>query len=269
MPELISREDAKQQGLKFYFAGKPCIRQHLSERYTSNNYCLACCKAKDKQHITNRSIKRRNKRVEESEGYAKLFPDKQILSLKEARNLGLTRYFTGKPCKRGHVADRYVQINGSTCTICSVQHTSKWNKSNPEKIKDTATKGRTKRLKTLKIWRAKNRKKLNKRANDRYYQDLENSRKRARVWAREHPEVGAHHTNLRRARKLNATPKWVDLQEIKEIYLARPKGYHVDHIIPLQGINEFGEHVVCGLHVPYNLQYLTAEQNMRKRNFFS
>ena len=66
----------------------------------------------------------------------------------------------------------------------------------------------------------------------------------------------------RRALKLKAIPKWANLEKIKEIYQKCKKGYHVDHIIPLQGKN------VCGLHVENNLQYLKAKDNLSKGNNF-
>lgn len=40
----------------------------------------------------------------------------QLLSKQEAINLGLNRYFTGFPCSRGHIADKYVKNGG--CTVC-------------------------------------------------------------------------------------------------------------------------------------------------------
>ena len=65
-----------------------------------------------------------------------------------------------------------------------------------------------------------------------------------------------------RASKLQATPKWADLEAIKEIYKNCPVGYHVDHIVPLQG------KLVCGLHVHENLKPIPAEENLAKSNKF-
>lgn len=74
----------------------------------------------------------------------------------------------------------------------------------------------------------------------------------------------------RHATKLNAVPSWltsVELEQIKELYtiaqmfrLYTGQEYHVDHIIPLQG------KLVCGLHVPWNLQVLLATENRNKSN---
>lgn len=66
----------------------------------------------------------------------------------------------------------------------------------------------------------------------------------------------------RKLLKINRVPSWADRDKIKEIYHNCPKGYHVDHIIPLQG------KLVSGLHIETNLQYLLAEDNIKKRNNF-
>ena len=59
---------------------------------------------------------------------------------------------------------------------------------------------------------------------------------------------------------IERTPEWCDLDKISEIYNKCPKSMVVDHIIPLRG------KAVSGLHVPENLQYLSASDNMKKLN---
>jgi len=112
-----------------------------------------------------------------------------------------------------------------------------------------------------------------RRVYNKKNKDRENLRKIA--WANENREKTlaakakwqktnkGHYNALqanRRARILRATPKWADLNAIKEFYKNCPEGYEVDHIIPLQGKN------ISGLHVIGNLQYLPKSINRKKSN---
>ncbi len=56
-------------------------------------------------------------------------------------------------------------------------------------------------------------------------------------------------------------PVWADLLALSSVYRWRGKR-QVDHIIPLQHPD------VCGLHVPWNLQYLQPLDNNLKGNRF-
>src|SRR5919205_1500981 len=64
----------------------------------------------------------------------------EIISRDEALARGLKRYFTGKPCRAGHVAERYSGNGG--CTECHrayrADHARRWRKANPEKARDAA-----------------------------------------------------------------------------------------------------------------------------------
>jgi len=74
---------------------------------------------------------------------------------------------------------------------------------------------------------------------------------------------------LRELRLRECTPKWLTKEHRKQIRdliaqrdLLREQGqeFHLDHIIPIRGEN------VCGLNVPWNLQLLPAEENIKKSN---
>ncbi len=83
---------------------------------------------------------------------------------------------------------------------------------------------------------------------------------RAKDWSKANPKVVQANGARRRAAKKHRTPSWADKEEIRKIYVNTPKGMHVDHIVPLCGKN------VSGLHVGYNLQYLTPQENYAKNN---
>lgn len=63
-----------------------------------------------------------------------------------------------------------------------------------------------------------------------------------------------------------ATPKWLTEEDKKKIkalkQLAKELHKTVDHIVPLQGKR------VSGLHVPWNLQILSKEENSYKYNSY-
>jgi len=113
-----------------------------------------------------------------------------------------------------------------------------------------------------KAWDEKNRVRRNERLKARRQENPE----KFREWDRNRPRTLARkrmeQANKKRLRQ--ATPKAFRTKElrkaIRQIYLARPDGFHVDHIVPINGKN------VSGLHVPWNLQYLPASENHRKLN---
>ena len=114
------------------------------------------------------------------------------------------------------------------------------------------------RLRSI-IWRQKN-------------PDHENAKLCKKIYRINNPAVCQALTVKRRVSKINRTPVWTtetDIWMMKEIYelselRTRLTGisWHVDHIIPLQGVR------VSGLHTPYNLQVIPAMENIKKGNKF-
>ncbi len=108
------------------------------------------------------------------------------------------------------------------------------------------------------------RKEITKRHRAKAYaEDPEKFRERSREFLRLHPEKRAERQAWRRAARVRATPPWADRAVLKAIYRrAAEAGLTVDHIDPLQ------HPLVCGLHVPWNLQMMTGQANASKGNRF-
>lgn len=131
---------------------------------------------------------------------------------------------------------------------------------NREQCRASYTRHKDVRLASVKKWIKENPEKA------KAYQRISSERNREKLKAyqrrhyRENKALYRAKDARYRAAKLKATPLWADLEAIKQFYMACPPGFHVDHIIPLQG------KTVCGLHVLENLQYLPAKDNLSKGN---
>lgn len=114
--------------------------------------------------------------------------------------------------------------------------------------------------KAIQAWKARNTEKV--RAQSAAYREANKEKRSAynKKWARENPGKSTAKTRRYQTRKLNRTPAWADQEAITAFYEARPEGYHVDHVLPLNG------KTISGLHVLANLQYLPANENIRKGN---
>lgn len=99
-----------------------------------------------------------------------------------------------------------------------------------------------------------------------------NSKEEARRFAQRYPaKLASHKRKMHMQRKLSMKTKWTEFDDLffEEIYdLAKKRTeltgfkWHVDHIVPLQN------KLVCGLHVPENLQCIPAKLNLIKGNSF-
>lgn len=139
-----------------------------------------------------------------------------------------------------------------------------WQQNNPEKRTEIQKKyylngGKEKKLE----WHEKNKDQRSLYYKEYRKNNINDIRRNANKYVKANPKKALHRCRLRQMQKLNATPLWADLNEIKEVYKNCPKGMHVDHIIPIKG------ELVCGLHVINNLQYLTAFDNLSKGNKFT
>ena len=118
---VISRQEAIELGLKWYFTGKPCSAGHVSKRTVSGFGCKTCATERTPKHNAKRTAERHLKEAAERAEKERFF-GRKILKKREAIALGLKTYFNGKPCSRGQYAEKAISPNGRTgkclCNLC-------------------------------------------------------------------------------------------------------------------------------------------------------
>jgi ribosomal protein S18 len=180
-----------------------------------------------------------------------------IISQGDAKAQGLTRFYTGKPCVRGHDAPRFV--SSKACVICARENQTKWDVRNPDKLRQYVT-----------DYDKANREQRKHAAREYRKINPESANEATRRYRKRNPGILNAHCSARRARQLSATPTWVNVRDFEPIYTQAKEmsyktgvSYQVDHIVPLK------HELVCGLHVPWNLQIIPAADNQRKKNYYA
>lgn len=200
--------------------------------------CISCEKELIKHRI----------RVRTANGPTKIISEQRCGTCKETKPIN--DFYKDKNKATGHC---------STCKNCSDQRAKKWSDNNWDRRMAVAKKrleeAPYKAYYGSAFWRDtdshENYLKTVRKAGSRYA-----STKRGRGVSR----------NLARSRLFKnkgCVPEWADQEAIIDFYGNCPPGYTVDHIVPINGRQ------VCGLHVLENLQYLTRPENARKHNRFS
>jgi hypothetical protein len=107
----------------------------------------------------------------------------RIVTLEEARTAGLARYYTGKPCRRGHFSER--QAANKTCLECKRECAATWHKSHLEHAREVR-----------RTWESKHREQRRVAARERYRANLNHSvelsrrsyKRRRAKWNTEHAQ---------------------------------------------------------------------------------
>jgi len=176
-------------------------------------------------------------------------------------------------CGKGHDKNITGKYSDNECMECVREHNKEYYRKNKKKER-----------RRKKKWERKNKKKI--RHYTKTYYDIHKDQiaKATKKWEERHPTYRLKQSRSKKikiaAKRWKKTHKgivqaigiksqtnrqlrvvaWTDWNKVIKVYKNKPKGKAVDHVIPLCGKK------VAGLHVSWNLQYLTKLQNGKKGN---
>ena len=189
----------------------------------------------------------------------------EIISYADAKSKGLKRYFTGKPCKRGHFAER--NVANCACIECQAIVTERWGAENKEVKLQFARDWRGKNPNYSAEWAKNNPDSIRVAKRKWYVGNTYRAIEIAKDWQRRNPEKRRTNTANARARRVSAEGSHTAaeiqaLLERQDWKCAEPscrksirKKRHIDHIMPLD---------LGGSNYITNLQGLCPTCNCRK-----
>jgi hypothetical protein len=192
----------------------------------------------------------------------------EVISRKEAIEKNEMFYYTGKPCKRGHLAKRYV--SSYICRDCFVV----WHEENADKVKEGRKvyyeENKAKLLANQREYYTEHKYEYKVWQKQHYLKNRESNIEYAKQYREANHEAILVRNNVRKALTRTEKCKWANRTLLSQAYskrkiLSTETGieYNVDHIIPLCHL------LVCGLHNEFNIRVITQAENLAKHNEFN
>jgi len=205
-----------------------------------------------------------------------------LISRKEAIEKGLGRYFTGSPCKHGHICERYTKVKH--CIKCDYEKNKsdagkarreRYLAANGEKVSGKYKQYWEKNAESLRAkkreYYAKNKEKITAQKRDYVEKNKEAIRVKRSENGWKYNDKARIQSSKRRALKKSADGSYTlsDVHDLmvcqnnkcsvckKEISFGIKNNFHVDHMIPLSR---------GGSNWPENLQLLCTSCNCSKNN---
>jgi hypothetical protein len=145
--EIITRKDARAQGLRRYFTGKPCKRGHVSERNVRSLTCMECDRVAQAVRLPKRDREKERQRLRlwRASNREKVNAKSRAANATPERKAYKAAWFQEN---KEHVLEqRRTNPNSSKSNVASA---ARWAKENPEKAREYSRMNRRKRRAQMK-----------------------------------------------------------------------------------------------------------------------